>query len=206
MQLFKSKMLSLDAEALFHPQVMMQANAFFLVGIDDVLLADFFMRWKSLSSDLYAVLVRLGVGNKFLSTFHKLELEQLKVDGQRKSNQADVLANLADQHQIEVGNVLQEWGPKVALALSKLSCQQIQNLLNPEEILLEFCSCPFYETKCYPVLIPPKCLGMRGVLVAITANVAPLVRVIDFDRINDLSLKVHNTAMKAVAAKDAGKP
>lgn len=204
MQLFKSKMLSLDAEALFHPQVIMQANAFFLVGIDDVLLADFFMRWKSLSSDLYAVLVRLGVGNKFLSTFHKLE--QLKVDGQGKSDQADVLANLADQHQIEVGNVLQEWGPKVALALSKLSCQQIQTLLNPEEILLEFCSCPLYETKCYPVPIPPKCLGMRGVLVAITANVAPLVRVIDFDRINDLSLKVHNTSMKTVAAKRAGKP
>ena len=197
-------MLSLDAEALFHPQTMMHANTFFLVGIDDMLLTDTLVRWKSLSSELYAVLVRLGVGSKFLSTFHKLE--QLKVDGQGKSSQADVLASLADQHQIEVKNVLQEWGPKVALALSKLSCLQIQNLLNPEEMVLEFCTCPLYETKCHPVPIPPKFIDMRGVLVAITAMGAPLVRVIDFGRINDLALKVHDTAMKAVAAKRAGNP
>ena len=203
-QLFESKLLSLDAEASFHPQTMIQTNALFLAGIDDMLLADLFVRWKCISSELYALLIRLGVGSRFTSTFQRLE--QLKLLGQGKSGQADVLAGLADQHQKEVGKVVQEWGPKVVTALSEVSCQQIQRVLDPEQIVMEYCMSALYDTKCHPVPIPPKFLAMSGVLIVIKAVGAPLVRVVDFDRIQKLALKAHDSAMKAVAAKRTRKP
>lgn len=203
-ELFTNKMLSLDAEAFFHPQTMMHANALFLAGVDDALLADIIVRWKCISSEIYALLVRLGVGKAFMTTFH--ELEQLKVDGQGKSGQADVLASLADQHQKEIGKVLQEWGPKVVLALSKLSCLQIQSMLEPEQVVLDYCVSALYDTKCHPVPIPPKFLAMRGILVVITAVGAPIVKVTDFDKVQNLALQAHNASMRAVAAKQAGKP
>lgn len=203
-KLFEIKMLSLDAEAVFHPQTMMQANALFFAGSDDLLLADIFVRWKCISSESHALFVRLGMGSKLLDTFQKLE--KVKLVGQGKSSHSDLLKDIGEQHQEEVGKLLQKWGGEIVSALSAVSCQKIQNLLHPDQVVMEYCMAPFYDTKCHPVPIPPKFLTMSGALIVITAVGPPLVKVIEFGKIQEIAVKMHDLAMKAVAAKRAGKP
>ena len=202
-ELFESQLLSLDAEPFFHPQAMMHANSIFLEGIDNISLANIYLRWKCLFSELYAILVRLGVGKCLTNTFQKIE--QFKVDGQRNVSQNDVLAEIADSHQKEVKRVLCEWGPKVVKAFSTQSYEAIQKQLSPDQVVLEYCMAAFYDTKCHPVPIPPKCLGVRGVLIVIQSEGIPVVKVLDFNEIQDLAVKTHDSAMKAVAARQSGK-
>ena len=202
-ELFESQLLSLDAEPFFHPQAMMHANSIFLEDVDSISLANIYLRWKCLFSELYAILVRLGVGKCLTNTFQKIE--QFKVDGQGNVSQSDILANIADIHQKEVERVLHEWGPKVVQVLSTKSYETIQEQLSPDQVVLEYCMAALYDTKCHPVPIPPKCLGICGVLIAILSEGIPIVRVLDFTKVQDLAVKTHDSAMKAVAAKRSGK-
>ena len=65
--------------------------------------------------------------------------------------------------------------------------------------------CLLYDTKCHPVPIPPKCLSVHCVLICIQSEGNPVVKVLDFDKIQNLAVKTHDSAMKAVAAKQSGK-
>ena len=202
-ELFECQLLSLDAQPFFHPQAMMHANSIFLEGIDNTFLADIFLRWKCLFSELYAILVKLGVGKCLASTFQKIEY--FKVDGHSNISQSDILTSIAESHQREVEKVVSEWGPKIIQALSNLSYKEIQKQLNSDQIVLEYCMAALYETKCHPVPIPPECLGTRCVVVCILPEGEPIVKVLDFDKIQNLAMKTHDSAMKAVAAKHSGK-
>ncbi len=183
---------------------MMFSNGLYLASTSNTMVADIFIRWKCLSTELYALLCRFGIGKSIMNVF--TTIEQLKVDGQGMACDGTLLANLADNHQKEAGKILQEWGPKVLTALSTQSCELIQKQLKPDQILLQFCMMPLYDTECYPVPIPPKTLGVSGVLIAIRAKDSPIVKVIDFKKIQDVSIECHNMGMKAVAAKRAEKP
>lgn len=203
-ELFECQLLSLDAQPFFHPQAMMHANSIFLEGIDNTSLANIHIRWKCLFYELYAILVRLGMGKCLANTFQKIEC--FKVDDQGKVNQSDALTSIAESHHREVEKVLSEWGPKIIKALSSLSCEGIQKQLNSDQIVLEYSMAALYDTKCHPVPIPPKCLGVRCVLVCIQPEGIPTVKVLDFDKIQKLALQTHDSAMKAVAAKRSGNP
>lgn len=202
-ELFECQLLSLDAQPFFHPQAMMHANSIFLEGIDNTFLANIFLRWKCLFSELYAILVRLGVGKCLASTFQKIE--RFKLECQGNISQCDILTSIAESHQREVEKVHSEWGPKVIQALSTLSYKGIQKQLTSDQIVLEYCMAALYDTKCHPVPIPPKCLGIRCVLVCIQSEGNPIVKVLDFDKIQNLAVKTHDSAMKAVTAKRSGK-
>ena len=202
-ELFECQLLSLDAQPFFHPQAMMHANSIFLEGIDNNCLANIFLRWKCLFSELYAILVRLGVGKCLASTFQKIE--HFKVDGQGNVSQSEILTNIAESHQREVEKVLSKWGPKIVQVLSTLSYKGIQKQLTSDQIVLEYCMAALYDTKCHPVPIPPKCLGVRCVLICIQSEGNPIVNVLDFDKIQNLAVETHDSAMKAVAAKQSGK-
>lgn len=65
---------------------------------------------------------------------------------------------------------------------------------------------PLYDTNCHPVPIPPKVLRLTGVVIAIGNDGPPIVKTLDFTKIQELALESHNSSMKAVAAKRAGKP
>ena len=189
-ELFECQLLSLDAQPFFHPQAMMHANSIFLEGIDNTFLANIFLRWKCLFSELYAILVRLGVGKCLASTFQKIE--HFKLECQGNISQCDILTSIAESHQREVEKVHSEWGPKIIQALSTLSYKGIQKQLTSDQIVLEYCMAALYDTKCHPVPIPPKCLGIRCVLVCIQSEGNPIVKVLDFDKIQNLAVKTHD--------------
>ena len=202
--LLDNKLLSVDdaAECFFHPQTMMLCNALFLVGIDDSLLADIFIQWKCLASELYAMLARLGLGANLMGTFNKIEA--FKITGMRKSEKA--LPNIQDEHQKECMKVTQIWGGKAISTLLQQSWINVQKSLAPDQIILQYCMSPLYDTNYFPVPIPPKVLSLKGAVVGIRSEGLPIVRIVDFGCIQDMALECHNMLMKIVSAKDSGRP
>ena len=150
------------ARLLFHPMVMIFANALLLVGKRDALVADAVIRWKCLPSELRALLIRQGVGESFLNTFQSINTAKMT-----NPTETDKFVTLASKHNQEANRVLQQSGPEIVTMLSKQSCQQIQQHLEPDQVVLEYCMAPLYDTKAHPVPIPPKCIKLSGILVVI---------------------------------------
>jgi len=202
--LLDNKLLPVDdaAECFFHPQTMMLCNALFLAGIDDNLLADTFIQWKCLATELYALLARLGLSENLMSTFNKIEA--FKIAGMRESEKT--LLNIQDEHQKECMKVTQTWGGKAISTLLQQSWISVQKSLAPDQIVLQYCMSPLYDTNYFPVPIPPKVLSLKGVVVGIRNEGLPIVRIVDFGCIQDMALECHDMLMKVVSAKDSGRP
>lgn len=203
-KLLKHKILGLNdaAESFFHPQTMMLCNAIFFAGIDDTLLANMFIRWKCLSTELYALLARVGISGSLFNLFKKLE--DMKVNEDKGNDGA--IVELANQHTKEVANIVEKFGGKAIDVLLGQSWEEIQKRIQPKQMLLQYCMSPLYDTNCHPVPIPPKVLSNAGVVIAIMVDGPPIIKILDFGRIQELALESHNKAMKAVNAKCAGKP
>ena len=203
--LLDNKLLSIDdaAECFFHPQTMMLCNAYFLAGSDDALVADVFIRWKCLAPELYALLARLGLSKSLTNTFNKIQA--FEVGGMNKKDKEEMLLSIQGQYQKDSSEILEEWGAKSVHVLLNQTWKSIQNLLQPDQILLQYCLSPLYDTNFYPVPIPPKVLNLKGVLIVITNTGPPIVKTLDFGSIQDLALKCHNSMMKAVAVKQSGR-
>ena len=124
------------------------------------------------------------MGKCLANIFQKIE--HFKVDGEGKVSQSDILTGISESHQREIEKVLSEWGPKIIQALSALSYEGIQKQLNSDQIVLVYSMAALYDTKCHSVPIPPKCLGVRCVLFAYRQKGIPIVKVLDFDKIQNL--------------------
>lgn len=205
-KLLENKLLALNdaAECFFHPQAMMLSNAVFFAGIDDIFLANVHIRWKCLSTELYAILARVGLSDSLLSVFQKIE--DFKLDSEGKGNEGKILVEIASQHKKEVDDIVQKWGKKVISLLLDQSWEDVQKMIQPKQMLLQYCMVPLYDTSCYPVPIPPKVTSLTGVVIAIMNDGPPVVKTLDFRKIQDLAVETHNKAMKAVAAKHARRP
>ena len=201
--LLDNKLLSIDdaAECFFHPQTMMLCNAYFLIGTDDSLVADIIIRWKCLATELYTLLARLGLSKCLLDTFNKIQAFEV---GGIRENEEEMLLGLQEQYQKISSEVLQDWGAKAIDLLLSQTWMSIQNLLNPDQILLQYCLSPLYDTNFYPVPIPPKVLSLKGVLTVIRCTGPPIVKTLDFGNIQDLALKCHNSLMRTVSVKQSG--
>ena len=203
--LLDNKLLSIDdaAECFFHPQTMMLCNASFLVGIDDSLVADTFIQWKCLATELYALLARLGLSKSLMKTFNKIQA--FEVAGKDVKDKEEMLRTVQGEYQKESSEILQEWGAKSIHTLLDQTWNSVQSSLEPDQILLQYCLSPLYDTNFYPVPIPPKVLSLKGVLIVIRSVGVPIVKTLEFGSIQDLALKCHNSLMKAVAAKQSGR-
>jgi len=204
--LLENKLLAIDdaAECFFHPQTMMLCNAYFLAGIDDSLLADVLIRWKCLATELYALVARLGLSNTLFNVFNKIQA--LEVGEMNEEDKEKTLLNIQGKYQKDSIELLQEQGAKLIRVLVDQTWMSIQNLLEPDQILLQYCLTPLYDTNFYPVSIPPKVLSLKGILIAVRNTGLPIVKTLNFGNIQDLALKCHNNLMKAVAVKQSGRP
>ena len=204
--LLDHKLLSMDdvAECFFHPQTMMLCNAYFLAGIDDGLVTDIFIQWKCLATELYALLARLGLSKSLMKVFNKIQ--EFEVGSMNKKAKEEMLLTIQGEYQKDSTEILQEWGAKSVHALLNQTWMGIQKLLAPDQILLQYCLSPLYDTNFYPVPIPPKVLSLKGILIVIKNLGHPIVKTLDFGSIQDLALKCHNSLMKTTAVKQSGKP
>ena len=201
-RLLQNKLVTLDdtAESFFHPQTMMLCNALFFAGVDDTILANVLITWKSLATELYALFARLGINDSLLNVFKKIE--SFKASGKGTDEQSLVM--ISEQHHQDVGEVVHKWSKKIIDGLFDQSWEKIQLKLAPNQMLLQYCMCPTYDTKCFPVPIPPKVVSLTGILMAIKSSGNPIIQIVDFGKIQKLALESHEKAMKAVATKEKG--
>lgn len=102
------------------------------LGRNDRLVADFVVRWKCLSNEFRTILIRLGVGKYYTRTFQAMQTAV--VEGQHKQGS---IMTITDQHKSEVQQFMKEKGKWVRSCLLHQSTNEIENLLQPGQLMLE---------------------------------------------------------------------
>ena len=168
------------------PRLMVLMNAFLLRDFDTKLVADTLVQWKCLYSEFRTVLIRLGLGSSFVKTFESMQ--QLQVEG-RQVAESDFKA-LSLQHQDFTDQFLKKEGSWVLFALSNHSYQQIQELLQPDQVIIEYCEIvQFTEPKKHSL---DSDVVSRGLAMALLPKGDPIVEVVEFSEVQALSDQWHH--------------
>lgn len=145
------------------------------------MVADAVIRWKCIYSELRAILVRLGAGKEYLKTFQKLQQMNMKGLSMCESD----LVSLAQEYTRESNQVMQSYGQEVIVSLFQQSCDQVQKMMRPDNLILEYClNHPLEQPE-----DPAADSTMRGFLVALQPEGDALVREIDFTEVLQLAKK-----------------
>jgi len=124
-----------EAGMMFHTaQSFLLMNVAAFLGTEDNLVADVLVRWKCIYSESRAILIRFGIGRRYLNTFQAVEQMSLT----EHASGSDVIMKLADEHKEEVKRVVEAVGQHVLLCLLQQSYQQIQSILAPDQLILEY--------------------------------------------------------------------
>jgi hypothetical protein len=173
---------SLDKGAsVFHtPQIRILQNVASFLGREDNVVADAVIRWKCIYSELHAALVRLGAGKGYLKIFQALQ--QMKTEGPQSGENR--LVALAQEHKEEANRVMGDLGEQVIVCLFQQSCEQLQKVMRPDQLILEYClnhslDQPEDQTSD----------SMSGFLVALPPQGDALVREINFTEVLQLANK-----------------
>lgn len=167
-----------DAGMYFHiPQTMMLQNICSFLATDKKMAANIVVKWKCIYSEFRAVLIQLGVGKHYVKIFQAIQ--QMKVDA--KPDQSTLLL-LTEQHKKETNKFLEERGQFVLTCLLNQSYEQIQSILQPNQLILEYCIEREGETD------DGAPVSSTGVLVVMQpGNEPPLVYPIDFKKLLPLA-------------------
>jgi len=138
------------------------------LGRNDRLVADFIVRWKCLSNEFRTILIRLGVGKYYTRTFQAMQTAV--VEGQHKQGG---IMTITEQHKSEVQQFMKEKGKWVLSCLLHQSTNEIENLLQPGQLMLEYCVSQALIDDDHP-----NCL-----LVALQAKSEVMVLAIDFKNV-----------------------
>ena len=167
-----------DAGMYFHtPQTMMLQNICSFLGADKKMVANIVVKWKCIYSEFRATLIQLGAGKHYIKTFHAIQ--QMKVG--TKLDQSMLLL-LTKQHKKETNKFLEDRGQFVLACLLNQSYEQIQSILQPNQLVLEYCIEREGETD------DGGPLNLTGVLVVMRpGNEVPLAYPIDFKKLVPLA-------------------
>ena len=167
-----------DAGMYFHtPQTMMLQNICSFLATDKKMAANIVVKWKCIYSEFRAILIQLGIGKHYIKTFQAIQ--QMKVS--TKLDQGTLLL-LTEQHKKETNKFLEERGQFVLTCLLNQSYEQIQSILQPNQLVLEYCIEREGETD------DGTPVSLTGVLVVMRpGNEVPLVYPIDFKKLLPLA-------------------
>ena len=164
-----------DAAMFFHiPQTMMLQNICSFLTTNSTIVANVVVKWKCIYSEFRACLIQLGIGGHYIETFQAIQ--QMKVSDQ------DTLMEVSEQHKSKSNKFLEEKGQFVLTCLLKQSFEQVQSILRPEQIVLEYCIERESETE-------DVALNITGVLIVIQPDKKPLAFPIDFKKVLCLARK-----------------
>ncbi len=164
-----------DAGMFFHtPQTMMLQNVCSFLT-DSKIVANIVVKWKCIYSEFRACLIQLGIGGHYIETFQVIQ--QMKIS--QKLDQ-DTLMKVKEQHKSKANKFLKERGQFVLTCLLKQSYEQVQSILHPNQLVLEYC----IERESETVNAD---LHLTGVLVVIQSNKEPLAFPIDFKKVLQLA-------------------
>ena len=167
-----------DAGMYFHtPQTMMLQNICSFLATDKKMVANIVVKWKCIYSEFRAILIQLGVGKRYIKTFQAIQRMKMGT----KVDQGTLLL-LTEQHKKETNKFLEERGQFVLTCLLNQSYEQIQSILQPNQLVLEYCIEREGETD------DGASLSLTGVLVVMrSGNEVPLAYPIDFKKLLPLA-------------------
>lgn len=188
-----SSNFSLDeAGMMFHTaqsHLLMNVAAF--LGTEDSLVADALVRWKCIYSEFRTILVRFGIGGRYLRTFQTMERMSLA----EQQSGSDAIIELAEEHKKAVSQVVEEVGSQVLLCLQRQSYKQIQSILEPDQLVLEYRLDEREGESEDPQ-------AHDGFLVMLYPEGGPLVRHVDFQTVFPIARKWADVLSK-VAGQEA---
>ena len=104
------------------------------LGSNNRLVADTIIRWKCISSEFRAILIRLGIGKRYVKTFQAIQAALL--EGQYSQGSVMTIAN---QHKVEAQQFMKNKGRLVLSCLFHQSVREIESILQPGQLVLEYC-------------------------------------------------------------------
>ena len=124
---------SLDEMGLIiaSPRSMILEVATKLVAVDSELFADTIVRWKCLNTEFSAFLMRTGLGSVHRKTYRKVFQSHNPID-------SPIVLQAASEHKQEENALVQQHGPAILNMLFKQSYHLIQNVLEKDEIVLDY--------------------------------------------------------------------
>ena len=148
------------------------ANSF--LKANPILVSDTIIRWKCIFTEFRALLMQLGMGEKYLKVFKMIQKMNLQ-----KEPVELTLAEIAERHQNEVHSIMCVKGMLLLTSLLKQSHETVQNALKNDEILLEYCS---WNSE-YSYSDHNDGNEPDGLLLILKKNNAPVIRTIDFKKV-----------------------
>ncbi len=162
-----------EAGMMFHTaQSFLLMNVAAFLGTEDNLVADALVRWKCIYSEFRTILVRFGIGRRYLETFQAVERMSL---AEQVSGNDDIM-KLAEEHNEAVKRVVGDVGQHVLLCLLRQNYQQIQSILAPDQLILEYRLDEREGESSDPQ-------AQDGFLVVLQREGDPLVRRVDFQSV-----------------------
>ena len=134
-----SESFSLDSgpEVILSMQTIIFTYAKTFLKIDQSIVANTVIRWRCLFFEFRALLMRLGMGEKYMNTFKMIQ----KMNMQKKDYHNELtISKVADSHQDEVQQMMMIKGMPLLTALLKQTYELVQSVLKPGEIMLEYLS------------------------------------------------------------------
>ena len=121
-----------EAAMMFHTaQNILLMNVATFCGVEDNLVL---VRWKCIYSEFRAILFRFGIGSRYLQTFQTVE----KMNLSEKLSGCDEMVALAEEHKETVNQIVREVGQQILLCLLRQDYMQIQSILEPDQLVLEY--------------------------------------------------------------------
>ena len=157
-------------------------NALALSVLDPSLLPGVLVRWKCLFTEFRTLLMRFGLKGSFARAF--MSIDSLRRSGQLvKADGAKNLASIMQEYQQDQKILLEKWGPHLMLLLSQQSPSTIQNVLEPNEAVLEIAvvgNAPADVDR-------PGNVEITGVLLLILPQGKPVAEVVNFSALIAMS-------------------
>ena len=174
------------------PRTAILQNITMFLGLNDRLLAISIIRWKCIASEFRAILIRLGISKVYVKTFQAMQAARVKGNFDRES-----ILTVASQHNAEAEHFMGNRGQAVLSCLFQQSVEQISSILEPGQLVLEYCFVQDDSDEEAHTLSHPS-----GVLVAMQTQADARVFSIDFTKVLPLALKWSKALSDPEATED----
>ena len=160
-----------------------------LAPVDSELFINAIIRWKSLYTEFNALAIRIGLRSTYMKT-HR-DVFKLQKEGKVMDEQA--VLEIATKHKEEENKLVKSYGPMVMNILFRHCYQPIQELIEKDEAVLDYC---------YLACEKEQSVILCGVVV-IRPKEKPLALVIDFSEFDRLVVQWLEQLHKFESSEDA---
>lgn len=154
-----------------------------LAPVNSELFINAIIRWKSLYTEFNALLIRVGLRSTYMKTYS--DVSKLQKEGKATDEQA--ILQVATKHKEEENKLVQSYGPATLKTLFQHCYQPIQQLIEKDEIVLDYCYLCAHQNSG-----DDTCKHQLGVLygiVVIKPEGKPIALVVDFSNFSSLVIQ-----------------